>query len=299
MTDSPAPMSPTLWDGRDLPSLLPLQNLGGDRYASRASDDNFNGRLYGGQLLGQALMAAAQTAPAERRAHMLQAIFLRGALPDQPLTFQVQRLLDGGRYSSRHVRVSQGEQAVLDAQLSFQVGNDSPLHRHIDADAVPDPEQLSDMVDLLRASKRFDLNTVPLIEKHCVEMRPVAPERFLFVANPQPRQRFWLKLREPLGMDASAALHNAAIAYLSDYFVTFCSYGIYAPMVQMRDYYVASLNHGLWFHEPARGDDWLLFDCESPATGHGRGFATVKIFDRSRRLVASATQQCTLGERRS
>ncbi|WP_428309721.1 acyl-CoA thioesterase [Hydrocarboniphaga sp.] len=299
MTDSPAvPMSPPLWDGRSLLSLLPLQALGGDRFASCASDDNFNKRLYGGQLLGQALMAAAYCAPVERRAHVLQAIFLRGALPDQPLSFQVQRLLDGGRYSSRQVRVSQGEQAVLDAQVSFQITQDSPLHRQVDADAAPDPEALADMVDLLRESRRFDLSTVPLIEKPCVEMRPVAPEQFLFVANRQPRQRFWLKLREPLGTDASAAMHGAAIAYLSDYFVTFCSYGVYTPMVGMRDYYVASLNHGLWFHEPARGDDWLLFDCESPATGHGRGFATVKIFDRQRRLVASATQQCTLGDRR-
>lgn len=298
MTDSSAPPSPPLWDGRDLLSLLPLQDLGGDRYASRASDDNFNGRIYGGQLLGQALMAAAQTAPADRRAHVLQAMFLRGALPDQPLSFQVQRLLDGGRYSSRQVRVTQGEHTVLDAQVSFQVANDSPLHRRIDADPVPDPDSLSDMVELMRASKRFPLSTVPLIEKHCVEMRPVAPESFLFVANPQPRQRFWLKLREPLGADAGGAMHDAAIAYLSDYFVTFCSYGLYTPMVGMRDYYVASLNHGLWFHEAARGDDWLLFDCESPATGHGRGFAVVKIFDRQLRLVASATQQGTLGERR-
>lgn len=297
MTSSPAPVLPILWDGRDLHSLLPLQDLGAGRYASRASDDNFNRRIYGGQLLGQALMAAAQTVPAERRAHMLQAMFLRGAVPDQPLRFEVQRLLDGGRYSSRQVRVTQGDQAVLDAQLSFQVAQDSPLHRHVDCDPVPGPEALTDMVDLIRASKHGDVDMVPLVNKHCVEMRPVAPESFLFVANPEPRQRFWLKLREPLPADPPA-LHDAAIAYLSDYFVTCCSYGLYSPMVRMRDYYVASLNHGLWFHESVRGDDWLLFDCESPATGHGRGFAVVRIFDRSLRLVGSATQQCTLTERR-
>ncbi|WP_299696291.1 acyl-CoA thioesterase II [Hydrocarboniphaga sp.] len=296
MSDSPTPMSPALWDGRNLSTLLPLQDLGGDRYASRASDGNVNQRLYGGQLLGQALLAATQTVAPERRVHMLQATFLRGATIDHPTTLQVQRLLDGSRYSSRHVRVSQGEQAVLDAQVSFQVAQDSPLHRQIDADPVPDPDALTDMVDLVRNSpQKFVLGTVPLIEKHCVEMRPVAPEDFLFVANTQPRLRFWLKLREPL--PDTPALHDAAVAYLSDYFITFCSYGLYTPMVGMRDYYVASLNHGLWFHESPRGDDWLLFDCESPATGHRRGFAVVKIFDRARRLVASATQQCTLGER--
>jgi acyl-CoA thioesterase-2 len=192
----------------------------------------------------------------------------------------------------------QGAHAVLDAQVSFQVDIDSPLHRHIDTDAVPDPDELTDMVDLIRESGKFDVSTVPLVEKPCVEMRPVAPESFLFVANRAPRQRFWLKLREPLA-DASAALHDSAIAYLSDYFITFCSYGIYAPMVRMREYYVASLNHGLWFHERVRGDQWFLFDCESPATGHGRGFAVVKIYDRSLKLVASATQQGTLGERRT
>jgi len=297
MTVSPDPERPVLWDGRSLATLLPLQDLGADRYASRASDDNFNQRIYGGQLLGQALLAAALTAPPDRRANMLQASFLRGAQPDQPTTLQVQRLLDGGRYSARHVRVSQGAQAVLDAQASFQVESDPPQHRQIDAEPVPDPDQLRDMRDLIRgAPQPLELGTVPLVEKHCVEMRPVDPEHLVFTASTQPRQRFWLKLREPL--PDQPALHDAALAYLSDYFITFCSYAAYTPMVRMRDYYVASLNHGLWFHENPRSDDWLLFDCESPATGHGRGFAVVKIYDRGLRLVASATQQCTLGERR-
>jgi len=293
----PAP-TPSLWDGRALETLLPLVTIGPDRYASTASDDNFNRRLYGGQLLGQALLAAAQTVPEGRRAHMLQACFLRGAAIDQPLRFDVQRLLDGGRYSSRHVRVTQAAHAVLDAQVSFQVPSDPPQHRRTDGpDDVPGPEQLRDMVDLVRDGQHgFELRMVPLVEKHCVEMRPVDPERFVFQADASARQRFWLKLRD--GLPETPALHDAALAYLSDFLVTYCSYSPYTSMVDMRDFYVASLNHGLWFHENLRCDDWLLFDCQSPATGHGRGFAVVQIYDRQRRLVATATQQCTLGERR-
>lgn len=297
MSSDPCLAAPTLWDGRALTTLLPLRELGADAFLSQLSDDNFNQRIYGGQLLGQALLAAAQTAPAGRRAHVLQATFLRGAAVDQPTVYQVQRLLDGGRYSGRHVRVSQGTQAVLDAQVSFQIATDAPEHRQTDALAVPDPETLPDMLALIAAApQRFQLETVPLVDKHCVEMRPVAPERFMFVANPEPRMQYWLKLREPLPDDP--ALHDAALAYLSDYFITYCSYGLYFPMVQMRNFYVASLNHGLWLHESTRADGWLLFDTESPATGHGRGFAVVKIYDRERRLIASATQQCTMGLRR-
>src|SRR5690606_1248372 len=125
--------------------------------------------------------------------------------------FKVQRLIDGARYSSRHVRVSQSERFTLDAQVSFQVPVESPLRHRRSAISVPEPEDLLEIHEWIRTRSGRDDVSLPLTDKFCVEMRPVAPERIVFSNSAEPRLQYWLKLREPL--PDSPALHDAALAY--------------------------------------------------------------------------------------
>lgn len=287
------------WDGVDLAELLSLAPAGAMRFRNRLGDANAHDRAYGGQILGQALMAAAQTVAADRVPTMMQFLFLQGTLHRQAVELDVTALQDGKRFSSRHVRGTQpGGRVVLDAQVSFAVPWPAPGHmapaEH--AARVEDPQQLPTLAalppawsaDLQRSvGYAFDPGAV-------VDLRFADPAPGLQLALPEPRIRFWLKLRRPL--PDGAHLHAAAFAYLSDYWINYCAVGghVRALLDEGRSLYVASLNHALWLHRSLRADDWLHFDCSSPSAGDGRGMAVARVHDRAGRLVASATQECLM-----
>lgn len=287
------------WDGRDLRDLFALDEIVPATFRTRCGDANAHGRAYGGQILGQALMAAARTVPAGRACTAMQFMFLQGTLWDEALDLVVTPLQDGKRFSSRHVRGLQaGGRLVLDAQVSFAVPIDAPAHGAPPRVALEDPETLltvdqvpADWAASVRRSVGY-----PLTVKAGIDFRFAAPPPHLRLDLPEPSIRFWIRSRTPMVDDPH--LHAAAFAYLTDWWLNYPAVGGHQDeAVDGGGLYVASLNHAIWLHRPLRADDWLHFDSTSPAAASGRGLSIARVHDRAGRLLASATQECLMAPR--
>jgi acyl-CoA thioesterase-2 len=290
------------WDGKDVGALLAVRPAGPMRFRNRLGDANAHDRAYGGQILGQALLAAAQTVPSGCVFTTMQFLFLQGTLHEQAIDFKVTALQDGKRFSSRHVRGTQGDaRTVLDAQVTFAVPLDAPSHEI--ATTAPsgetDPERLPRLTELppewgdeleRACGYRFWL-------KDAIDFRFAAPPPGLRLDPREPRLRFWLRLARRLGDDAH--VHAAAFAYLSDWWLNYPALGSHVqPLLDSgRRLYVASLNHAIWIHRALRADEWLHFDSISPAAGSGRGLAIARVHDGAGHLVASASQECLMAPR--
>ncbi|WP_083684292.1 acyl-CoA thioesterase [Massilia putida] len=286
------------WAGLDVAELLAL--AAGDGVSmSRFNEDNRNGRVFGGQLLGQCLLAAQASVPPGRPPTVLQALFAHGARADEPISYRVDPLQDGKRFSGRRVEATQGGRIAVSAHVTFQepaggISHELPPHR-----PVPPPEQLLSM-DNLQAGGALGLDGFDWswFQKPCLELRVVDPASHLPVRNAEPLVSYWLRLRKALPDNAS--LHAAALAYLSDYWINTAAITHHVPASQVvASMYVASLNHTLWLHRPCRADDWLLFSTESPSTQGERDLTKARIYDRHGMLVASAAQECLFAPRNS
>jgi acyl-CoA thioesterase-2 len=299
MTSDEAPACPA-WDGQDLAQLLQLAPLGPQRFRARRNEANNNGRIYGGQMLGQALVAAALTTPADRPASYLQFLFVAGGLPGQAVDYEVSTLQEGKRFSSRHIRGAQPNgRVVCDASASFAAPIAAPAHQaaaSADSGFGRDPERLPGL-DEIEAPEVRDIETalVYAYRPHvAIDLRAPYVEDFLRADARQPRTRFFTRLRRRLPDDAP--LQAAAFAYLSDFWINFvaCLPHVPAAAAARRRLYIASLNHAVWLHRPVRADEWLLFDCMSPSAALGRGLAIARVYDQNGALVASANQECLI-----
>ena len=228
----------------------------------------------------------------------MQLLFLQGALHQEAIGFDVTALQDGKRFTSRHVRGAEsGWRLIFDAQLSFAVALPAPAHA-----APVEPLALQENpVDLPRLSDlpaawAAEIARAPgysLVDLQAVDFRLPSVATGLWLNLPEPRPRFWLKTTQKLPADAM--LHAGVFAYLPDWWLNFASLGGHLPALGPdQDLYVASLNHAIWWHRPFRSDEWMHFDCVSPAADDGSGLTVARMHDRHRQLVASATRECRL-----
>ncbi|WP_350600919.1 acyl-CoA thioesterase domain-containing protein [Pseudomonas sp. 65/3-MNA-CIBAN-0223] len=283
------------WDQRDLTELLTLEPAGQQNWRSYAYDINANGRVYGGQLLGQALWAAAQTANG-RSPSMLQMTFLQGARPKDLIEYSVEALQDGRRLSTRHVYGVQGTGLVLSANASFQVAQSEPGDPHQLQQPMPAPESLPTLAEL---AERCPLNSEGVQLRFSA--RPVLDIRLIHQDHFQHSTAgrdiaYWVRLNQPL--TAEGCLHHAALAYLSDGWLN----ASLAPGQGMLDlsqnHYVSNLNHTLWFHSlEIDVNEWLLFVNEAVRSLSGRGLTMTHIYRRDGRLVASMAQDLLISPR--
>jgi acyl-CoA thioesterase-2 len=279
-----------LWNQQALVDLLRLVQNEPWVFSADEHDANLNGRVFGGQLLAQSLLAAQRCCP-DKEPATLQCLFLQGAMPNVPVEYSVTPLQEGKRFSSFHVSARQHERRVLDAQVTFQAPIEGFVHIEA-APPVPAPEELLSMAQL-RDGDSADWGR---FEKACLQLRIVEPYRYLCQPSAEPSLIFWLKLHERLPDDDH--LHAAALAYLSDFWVNSAAIFHHVPLMEARErLFIASLNHSLWFHRPYRADQWLLFVCESPSLQSSRALSNVRIFNESRQLVASVVQDCLISQR--
>lgn len=280
------------WPGLDLGALLAVTATGQNSFGNRLNEDNRNGRVFGGQLLGQALQAAQSVAGAGRAPSSLRVLFMQGALVEQAITYTVQSLQEGKRFSSYRVSASQGPRSLIEAHITFALPLAGVAHAAPWPASCPAPEQVLPMAQLAAcAGPAYEKIDWTVFEKPCLELRIVDPDRHLTGTSSAPQMMYWLRLRTPL--DDAAASHAAALAYLSDYWINSAAI---THHIAARDAhaaaYIASLNHSIWFHHSCRADDWLLFVCDSPATQQGRALSHARIYDRQGVLVASVAQEC-------
>lgn len=289
-------MPQNVWNELNIEQLLALDDLGSGRWRSRHGDANLNGRSYGGQLLGQAMTAALMDVPAGREASMLQFLFLQGAMPQEPVDYQVTVLQEGKRFSSRHVRAAQGNgRTVLDAQVTCAVPLDAPAHAAPStAPAGERPQDLIPFGDVDPALVRGItlLGGYSQDHKPSIEFRIPDPSRQLSPTLMNGRFRFWMRATEPLPDDAR--VQTAAFAYLSDWWLNFSALGLHLRDLDGRALYISSLNHALWLHRPIRADQWLHVDCASPSAAAGRGLSIGAVHDIEGRHLASMTQECLM-----
>jgi acyl-CoA thioesterase-2 len=270
----------------DLLRLLELERLEINLFRGESRDIG-SPQVFGGQVLGQALMAASATVEG-RTVHSLHAYFLRRGDFNAPIVYDVDRSRDGQSFTSRRVVAIQHGQQVFHMSASFQVDEPGLEHQVCAPDVVP-PEQLPDLgVQMRKIADRMPEGMRRYWSRERpFEFRSVEPVE---LGRPQPGVRHvWIRLVEKIPDDQR--LHRCLLAYMSDFHLLETSNLPHGVSYRAGDVTLASIDHAMWFHRPVRVDEWLLYALESPSASGSRGFALGSIFDRAGRLVASTAQE--------
>jgi acyl-CoA thioesterase-2 len=273
----------------ELVDLLDLERLEVDLYRGRQPDTAMQ-RVFGGQVAAQALRAACATVDSARHAHSMHAYFLRPGDTAIPIVYDVERIRDGGSFSTRRVVARQSGRTIFFLTASFdrdEIGFD-----HQDAmPDVPAPEACPTLGELVgevteRAREVWDREWAALDIRYAGDSRPGGR---LEDARVPARTQLWVRAAGPVPDDD--VLHRCVLAYLSDLTLLGVSLVPTGLLVGSAQIQAASLDHAMWFHRPFRSDDWLLYDQYSPSASGGRGFTAGRIFSRSGALVASVAQE--------
>lgn len=255
-------------------------------------------RVFGGQVLGQALVAAGRTVDAARAAHSLHAYFLLGGDPAHPILYEVERTRDGGSFTTRRVKAIQHGSVIFTMSASFHKEEDGFVHEMPMPD-VPPPDDLPSASDLMKQMlDKLPDNMRSFWEREQpVDLKPVDVSRYLSRAPQPPQQSIWLKANGRLPDDPR--LHQCVLAYASDFTLLDTALIAHGKLLFDPDVQLASLDHALWFHRPFRADEWLLYVQYSPNAGGARGFCRGNFFTRDGRLVASTAQEGLIRQRQT
>ncbi len=248
-------------------------------------------RVFGGQVLGQALIAAQRTVEG-RVVHSMHAYFLRPGDPSVPILYEVDRIRDGRSFTTRRVVAIQNGKAIFNTSISFQVEEEGLSHQ-VEMPDVPDPEDLPTEDELLSQLPAEVMKRVQQVVGKSgnkpIEMRRVEAMDFIGEHEQAPHQSIWFRAADRLSDDL--AIHQAILGYASDMGILATSMLPHGAWFRFDKLQMASLDHAMWFHRPFRVDEWLLYSLESPSTSGARGFGTGKIFTRDGILVASIAQE--------
>lgn len=273
---------------RELLDLMTLEQLEVNLFRGESRDIGTE-RVFGGQVLAQALLAATRTVEG-RMVHSLHAYFLRAGDPEAPIVYNVDRSRDGRSFTARRVVAIQHGRQIFTLAASFQLPQDGVEHQ-FEMPEVPPPEDLPNEQELARD----ELATAPPKLRRWYnrfgpfEFRPVLAQDPFHPKPMPPRQQIWFRLSGEL--DDSQPLHRTLLAYVSDFHLIGTATLPHGISFRQGNLVMASLDHAMWFHRDVRVDDWLLYDCDSPNSGGSRGLARGLIYDRAGRLVASTAQE--------
>ena len=273
----------------NLVALLSLEAIEENLYRGNSQDLGFR-QLFGGQVLGQGVSAASRTVEENRHVHSMHGYFLRPGDASLPVVYQVERVRDGGSFSTRRIMAIQKGKPIFACGVSFQCAEQGFQHQ-LGMPEVPGPENFQSETELARL-------VAPLIPERMreraisdkpIEVRPVT--RFNpFDPKPcEPVKYLWLRADGELPDDPQ--LHKYLLAYASDFNLLTTSLQPHGVSVYQKFMQVASLDHSLWFHANLRMDDWLLYAMDSPWSGNARGFSRGSIFNRAGQLAASVAQE--------
>lgn len=279
----------------DLVDLLALERLDRDLFRGRSQDLGW-GAIFGGQVLGQALSAAAQTVPGARPVHSLHGYFVRAGDVRRPILYQVDRLRDGKSFTTRRVVAVQEGEAIFSLEASFQVDEQGLEHQDTMLEA-PDPDTLRSERDMALAIAGMlpeGLRAMATAARP-IEIRPVDLRNPLEPRVAPARRRMWYRAVDRLPDDP--ALHRYLLAYASDFSFLGTSMDPHGVSWLSPGMQVVSLDHVMWFHRPFRMDEWLLYAVDSPSASGGRGLVRGQFFDQRGRLVASCAQEGLIRKR--
>ncbi|MFN3658627.1 MAG: acyl-CoA thioesterase II [Pseudolabrys sp.] len=282
---------------QDLISILDLEELDLNLFRGRSPQNGWQ-RVYGGQVIGQALVAAVRTVEPSRLAHSLHAYFLLPGDPKVPIIYDVDRMRDGKSFTTRRVTARQHGHPIFSMLVSFHAEEEGIEHQATMPKVTP-PEELPTEKDvrsnilptLPEAVRRYYERERP------IEMRPVEFDRYSGKKYPDGRFHVWIKINGRL--PDALPLHQCALAYASDMTLLDASLTPHGRTLFEKEFMAASLDHALWLHRPFRADEWLLYTQDTPSLQGSRGFARGLIFTRDGKLVASVAQEGLVRLRRS
>ncbi len=245
------------------------------------------GRVFGGQVLAQSLHAAYQTVEEGRFVHSLHSYFLLTGDLSLPIIFNVERVRDGGSFSTRRVVAVQKGRPIFILSASFQL-EQAGLDHQIEMPKVPSPNELLTDFELIEALKVTSNETKKRYTfPRPVEYRPV--ENLEKPHHKEPFQHIWMKAKQPL--DVLLPMHHQILSYISDYNLLLTAMLPHRETAALNKIFFASLDHAMWFHRPFRTDEWLLFAMDSPSASNSRGFTRGNFFTEDGKLVASVVQE--------
>ena len=270
--------------------LLDLEHL--EENLFRGQSENIGGpRVFGGQVIGQALTAAVRTVPSKRFVHSLHAYFLRPGDMEYPIIYDVERTRDGGSFTTRRVVAIQKGEPIFDMALSFHKKEKGPSHQ-IDMIDIPGPEEC---ISELEVKKKM-IDKVPLkyrdffLRERPIEIRNLPGEgMFEEPKKKPPHKHVWMKAVGKIPDDV--VQHQAILAYASDMGLLSTSMNPHRLSFAKGNVMSASLDHAMWFHRPFRADEWMLYSTDSPSASNARGFNRGRGYTEDGVLVASAVQE--------
>ncbi|XP_006202550.1 acyl-coenzyme A thioesterase 8 [Vicugna pacos] len=253
-------------------------------------------RLFGGQIMGQALVAAAKSVSEDVHVHSLHCYFVRRGDPKVPVLYQVERTRTGASFSVRSVKAVQHGKPIFICQASFQQAQPSPIQHQFSMPTVPPPEEVHGYKTLidrylrdpnLQEEYRVGLNQIAAQEVP-IEIKLVNPPTLGQMQSMEPRQMFWVRARGYIG-EGDIKMHCCVAAYISDY--AFLGTALLPHHCQHTVRFMVSLDHSMWFHAPFRADHWMLYECESPWAGGSRGLVQGRLWRRDGVLAVTCAQE--------
>ena len=280
----------------ELVALFDLEPAGADRFVGHSPLHGWR-RVFGGQALAQGLVAATRTVEA-RDPHSLRAYFLLGGDPHEPILFEVERLRDGRSFTTRRVVARQRGEAIFVMTASFHekepgFDHSAPMPAAPPPDQCPDPREA---VALLGGPAGFRLKGM-LDTIWPIDFRPTDMSRYRPDAPREPRRMQWIRIGERLPDDP--AIQRAALVYLSDMTLLDTALAAHGRTVYDNRIQIASLDHAMWFHRPARADEWLLYVQDSPNASGATGLVRGLLYSQASALVATVAQEGLIRERRN
>ncbi|KAA0969666.1 acyl-CoA thioesterase II [Aureimonas fodinaquatilis] len=274
---------------RTLLDTLELEKLEENLFRGTSPDNGWQ-RVFGGQVVAQALVAAQNTVAQDRHVHSLHGYFIRPGDPTIPIVYEVARLRDGGSFTTRVVTGIQHGEAIFTLSASFQ-RPEKGLEHQATMPKVPGPDDIIGQEEL---TTRI-LESAPDAVRHYwmrprpIEFRPVSFEHYLTGDKLPPAQNVWVRCLSDIGDDPK--LNAAVLAYLSDMTLLDTSLFAHGMSIFDRRVQAASLDHAMWFHRPFRVSEWLLYTQDSPSSSGGRGLTRGSLFSADGTLVASVAQE--------
>lgn len=271
-------------------SLFELESIEQGLFRGQSWDLGFRA-LFGGQVLGQALAAAYRTVEAGRSVHSFHTYFLLPGDAKKPVVYDVEVVRDGRSFSARRVKAIQDGRNIFYMTASFQIDEEGMSHQYAPMPDVPGPEELdSDITFYEQNFERLSTGMQEALSYHRpIDIRTVDAAHSFKAQQREPYRHVWLKVRDAMSNDLG--LHQATLAYASDYHFLSTSLQPHGLAVSDKGLRMATIDHAMWFHQPVNLNDWLLYAMESPFSGNSRGIVRGQIFNQSGELVASTMQE--------
>jgi len=275
---------------KELVDLITLKQIGEKEYEGQNYITPW-GRVFGGQVLGQALHAAYQTVPTDRYAHSMHGYFILAGDTSKPIIYEVDTMRDGGSFTTRRVLAKQDDQVIFNMAASFQLRQEGFDHQISIPNVLP-PDALATDFDQVKHLKEIapDLyKRLTIIHPNAIEFRPVENFYKGEIRQRRPYRHVWFKSREMCELELP--MQHQLLAYASDYNLLTTAAVPHLREALRSNLWFASLDHAIWFHRDFKIDDWLLYATDSPSAGGSRGFSRGNIFNEDGNLIASVVQE--------